>query len=88
MCQVVWSLNLAGMASWAGAIAELHPALAPALAVSTWVFIGFACSILAVAGLQVIFNMSHVRSELSKHNKCGSLGALCMSCTLCCSYIR
>ena len=82
------SLNLAGMASWAGAIAELHPALAPALAVSTWVFIGFACSILAVAGLQVIFNMSHVRSELSKHNKCGSLGALCMSCTLCCSYIR
>jgi tellurite resistance protein TehA-like permease len=71
-----------------GAITELHPALAPAVAVGAWVFIGFSCSILAVIVLQAIFHNSHVRGELNKHNKCGSFGALCMSCTLCCSHLR
>jgi tellurite resistance protein TehA-like permease len=82
------SLNLAGMASWLAAITELHPALAPAVAVGAWVFIAFSCSILAVVVLQAIFHNAHVRAELNKHNKCGSFGALCMSCTLCCSYLR
>ncbi len=82
------SLNLAGMASWLGAITELHPSLAPAVAVAAWVFIGFSCSILAVVFLQAIFHNSYVRGELNKHNKCGSFGALCMSCTLCCSHLR
>lgn len=81
-------LNLAAIASLLTSIADLYLALTPVSTAGSWLCIALSCCILAAFVLQAIFHHAHLRAELMKPNKCGSLAALCMSCTFCSSYIR
>ena len=76
------ALNLAGLATWSHALAELHDGLSSAVPSATRIAMAAAAIIMAVELLKLLVAPSLIREELCDHKACGSHGALLMAVTL------